>query len=133
MKKTKPTIYSGSFKQKVVEEVLSGKYTQAEARLIYGIKSKSGILEWIRISQCQERRDRRPITIKTLTEMQKDQKAESLKRRIKELEKELKIERHKSLLYEKLVEVAEEELGIEIKKKYGAKQSHKLKKSQNLR
>lgn len=130
MKKTKPTNYSSSFKKKVVEEVLSGKYSQAEARRIYGIKSKSGILEWIRKIHGETRR---PITINTLTAMQKEQKEETLKKRIKELEKELNIEKHKSLLYEKLVEVAEEELGIEIKKKYGAKQSHGQKKRENLR
>ena len=62
--------------------------------------------------------------------MQKDQKEKALRRHIEELEKELLIEKHKSLLYEKIVEVAEEELGIEIKKKYGAKQSHELKKRQ---
>jgi transposase-like protein len=130
MNKSKPKQYSRKFKQRVVEEVLTGKYTQAEARRIYGIKSKSGILEWIRVIHGQERR---PKTIKKLTEMQKDLKEESLRRRIEELEKELRIEKHKSLLYEKLVEVAEEELGIEIKKKSGAKQSQELKRRQNLR
>ena len=130
MNRSTPKQYSKKFKQRVVEEVLTGQHTQAEARRLYGIKSKSGILEWIRVFHGQERRSK---TIKTLTEMQKDQKEEALRRRIKELEEELSVEKHKSLLYEKLVELAEEELGIEIKKKYGAKPSQGLKKRQTSR
>ena len=45
MKRSKPQKYSLKFKQRVVEEVLSEKYTKAEANRLYGIKSKSGILE----------------------------------------------------------------------------------------
>jgi transposase-like protein len=41
-------IYSEEFKLKVVEEVLTGKYSKAEASRIYGIKGKSSILEWTR-------------------------------------------------------------------------------------
>ena len=35
-------------KQKIVLKVLSGELTKERARLIYGIRSKSGILEWMR-------------------------------------------------------------------------------------
>ena len=45
------------------------------------------------------------------------------KQRIEELEAELKRERTRADLWQKMVELAEEQLNIEIRKKYGAKQS----------
>ena len=44
----RPQIYSDDFKWKVVQEVLSGKITQAEAKRKYNIKSNSAILYWTR-------------------------------------------------------------------------------------
>ena len=43
--------------------------------------------------------------------------------RIKELEKKLKEAELKAALYEKMIDLAEQESGVEIKKKYGAEQS----------
>lgn len=44
----RPQNYSDDFKWKVVEEVLSGEITQAEAKRKYHIKSNSAILYWTR-------------------------------------------------------------------------------------
>lgn len=120
--------YSETFKWQVVEEVLSGKYTKEEARRIYGIKSKSGILEWMRIFGGQDRRSKQELSPELLEMAQKSKKEKALEERIKQLENELNVEKHKALLYAKIVEVAEEELGISIRKKSGARQSDELKK-----
>ena len=45
-----------------------------------------------------------------------------LESRIKQLEQELKDEKIKSLAYKTMIDIAEEELGIDISKKAGAKQ-----------
>jgi hypothetical protein len=42
--------------RKIVMEVLSGTLTKEQARHVYGIKSKSAILEWMRIFAGLERR-----------------------------------------------------------------------------
>lgn len=126
--KKKQSVYSESFKWQVVEEVQSGKYSKEEARRIYGIRSKSGILEWMRIFSGQDRRSKKEITPELLEMAKKSKKEKALEEKIKQLEKELNIEKHKALLYEKIVEVAEEELGVSIRKKPGAKQSEELKK-----
>ena len=43
-------VYSESFKVKVVKEVLSGKFSSKEsARQHFGIRSKSAILDWMRL------------------------------------------------------------------------------------
>jgi hypothetical protein len=44
-----------------------------------------------------------------------------LERRCRELEAELERERTRSLAFETMIEVAEEDLGIQIRKKYGTK------------
>lgn len=51
-----------------------------------------------------------------------------LEEELQKLQDRLKRERNKSALYEKMLEIAEEEYGINIRKKYGAKQSNALKK-----
>ncbi len=45
----------------------------------------------------------------------------TLEAKVCQLEKELKAEKLKSLAYKTMVEVAEEELGVDIRKKSGAK------------
>ena len=55
-------------------------------------------------------------------EREKSAKERLLEEKIKELELSLKHEKLKSLAYKTMIDVAEEELGIEISKKVGAKQ-----------
>jgi len=45
-----------------------------------------------------------------------------LELRVKELEQLLELERMRANLWQQMVEVAEQELGLDIKKKYGAQQ-----------
>ena len=56
------------------------------------------------------------------TKREKNKRELLLEDRIKELELSLKHEKLKSLAYKTMIDVAEEELGIEISKKVGAKQ-----------
>lgn len=48
--------FSKDVRRKIVAEVLSGTLTKEQARHVYGIKSKSAILEWMRIFAGLERR-----------------------------------------------------------------------------
>ena len=43
--------YTEAFKQKIVQEVLSGKLNKHQASKIYGIKGNATILYWIRESK----------------------------------------------------------------------------------
>ena len=49
-------------------------------------------------------------------------------KKIKELEEALRKEKNRSLLYEKIIEIAEEEYGIPIRKKSGAELLEDLEK-----
>ena len=58
----RPQHYSDDFQWKVVQEVLSGEITQAEAKRKYNIKSNSAILYWTRqLSGIHDYRDSRVV------------------------------------------------------------------------
>jgi len=114
--------FSEDARRKIVMEVLSGTLTKEQARHVYGIKSKSAILEWMRIFAGLERRvpkDPLPI-LRNMSEKQ-DSNIE-LKARIKQLEEELKLSQLKGRAYQIMVDIAKEEYGLDLEKKSGAKQ-----------
>lgn len=124
--------YSETFKWEVVKSVLKGKYTKEEARRIYGIKSNSAILYWIR-EFTGIKNYRQPSEFEVSKNKQKEITAKEQLNRIEELEAELRKEKQRSELWKKMVEIAEEDLGVEIKKKFGAKQLLELKKKAEKR
>lgn len=119
----KTTIYSEEFKWKVVQEVLSGKLTKEEARRVYSIKGNCTILYWMRsFSGVDDYRSGGSICQNTI-EMAKSKNQRKADKQIAQLKQELQAERQRADLWQKVVEVAEEELGVDIRKKFGAKQS----------
>ena len=123
MSKTKQNFYSEEFKWRVVQEVLSGKFTKEEARKVYGIASNCAILYWMRkFSGIEDYRNGGEHLLKnsTILEMKDLNQKEQ---RIKELESELNMERTRADLWQKIVELAEDQLKIDIVKKFGAKPS----------
>ncbi|NOG97065.1 MAG: transposase [Ignavibacteriae bacterium] len=131
MKKQKRK-YSESFKIKVINSVLEGKCTKEEARRIYGIKSNCAILYWIREFN-GIKNYRQPSEFEVSKNNQKEITLQVQRNRIAELEAELSQEKHRSALWKKMVEIAEEDLGIAIRKKFGAKQLLELKKKAEKR
>lgn len=128
-RRTRPQIYSDEFKWKVVQEVLSGEITQAEAKRKYNIKSNSAVLYWTRqLSGIENYRESRLLFLPEHDMSEKKKKQTSKDEKIKELEEALEREKNRSLIYEMMLEVAEEEYGLPIRKKHGAKQLEELKK-----
>lgn len=119
----KSGIYSEDFKWKVVQQVLSGTLTKEEARRVYCIGGKCTILYWMRaFSGVTDYRNGGGVS-EDLLEMAKTTKLKEAHKQIAQLQAELKRERMRADLWQKVVEVAEEELHIDIRKKFGAKQS----------
>ena len=133
MEKARSNQYSEPFKWQVVRDVLEGKYTKEEARRIHGIKSKCAVLYWMRKFSGNENY-RQPNEFEAGTSTMQKRASEKMKlSKIEELEEELQREKQRAELWKKMVEVAEEEFGIEIKKKFGAKQLSELKKKAEAR
>ena len=120
--------YSDETRRKIVGEVLSGTFSKEQARRVYGIKSKSAILEWMRIYAGLPRNS--PMDPVPLLKQMREEKDDTreLKARIKELEEELKLSRLKGRAYQVMVSIAKEEYGLDLEKKPGAKQSKDSKK-----
>ncbi|HKJ82307.1 MAG TPA: hypothetical protein VJ954_09805 [Ignavibacteriaceae bacterium] len=131
MSKRKQQNYSEAFKWKVVHEVLAGKFSKEEAKRFYGIGSNCAILYWMR-KYSGDTNYRQPGKIdEDIPSMRKKLPGQMQQSRIKELEEALEREKQRADLWQTIVEIAEEELGIDIKKKYGARQSIEAKKKED--
>jgi transposase len=124
--KRKQSHYDEAFKWRVVQEVLSGKFSKEEARRVYGISGNCTILYWMRKFSGEDDYRAGGDTLQTLTAMSQSKKEKALEERIKKLKQDLKREQLRADLWQKMVEVAEQELEIDIRKKFGAKQSQDL-------
>ena len=114
--------FSDERKRKIVLEVLSGELTKEQARRIYGIKSKSGILEWMRsmASIPPKSHGVDPLT-KLRTMKQETDETLKLIARIKELEEQLVHSELKGRAYQIMVEIAKRDYNLDLEKKLGAK------------
>lgn len=112
-----------SFKLKVIGDVLKNGLSKEQARKMYKIKGKSSILKWMRkfeLSGYQSLPD-------YFERMKKDENSDNaaLKQRIRELERALEDAEMKSAIYAKMIDVAERDLKVDIRKKPSTKQSKK--------
>ncbi len=130
MKKQKPNVYNEEFKWRVVEDVLKGKYTKEEARRIHNIKSNCAVLYWMRKYSGINNYRQGGIPLGVMSDMAANKELQALQKRIEELEAQLQTEQLRADLWQKMIEVAEEQLGIDIKKKFGARQSSSSKQSE---
>jgi transposase-like protein len=121
--KGKLTRYSMSFKWQVVQAVLRGDVTKESAKGVYGIKSNSAVLEWMRKFSGSENLSNMQGGSKGILLMEVNNEQQKLRERIKQLEEELRKANLRADLWQTMIEVAEEHLKIDIKKKYGAQPS----------
>jgi len=98
--------YSLAFKLQVIDEVEKGELTYKEAQCMYGIQGKSTVLVWLR------KHGRLDWKINTM----KGKPTPTGK--IRELEKKLKrLEQEKEIL-NRAIDIADQTLGTDIRKKY---------------
>jgi exonuclease VII small subunit len=103
----------------LVRELESGRMSVEEAiqQIEFYSKDPSGLLWYWRKKYAPEI----PITLPLMTEKEK-QKLEAAQKRMKELEKELERAQMKNIALETMIDLAEEQLKISIRKKSGPKQ-----------
>ena len=109
-------IYSNSFKQEVIREIKSGFLSKSEARRKYGIPGRSTIIGWIR------KFDGKISDNRSIMDYKKSDKDQLIKR-IRELERQLEDEQMRSFGLSKMIDIAEDQLKISIRKKSATKQS----------
>lgn len=119
--------YTEEFKQKIVNEVLSGKLNKHQASQLYGIRGNATILYWIRQSQGLNPMQKQPKQIANFAEMKHNINDKKLEEENKELRELLRVAELRADVWQKAVEIAEEKFNIDIVKKYGAQALQQLK------
>jgi len=124
--------YSEEMKLKTVQKVLSGQLTKAEANKRYGIRGHSRILTWIRKYEKRFGKDKITSYIvaensSPMTEIEKAE-FESIKRENDKLKQELTYASRRVIALETMIDVAEKELKINLRKKSSTRQSKRSDK-----
>ena len=118
--------YPEELRQKIVKEVLAGKLTKAEARTQYQIGGNSRIIEWIRNYEkygfCTLLSAQRlPLLMPQKDNRDMPSHQQELEARIKLLESRLKDESLLREMYSRMIDIAEKEYKITIRKKSNTK------------
>lgn len=111
--------YSNAFKHKIVSEIESGKLTVHQARKVYDITGIGTIENWI-VKLGKNHLLNKVVRIEMRDE--KD-KIKELERQKRQLESALAQAHIKIVVLESVIDCAEEELNVDIKKKFGSQQS----------
>jgi transposase-like protein len=124
--------YSISFKLQVVQEIESGELGRTEACHKYGIQAKSTVREWLRKYGNFDWENQAPVTMSKTPE----QTILELEAKVKLLEKQKARAEHlaeradkKVIIFDMLVDMAEKEYDIQIRKNYTPDLSTPSKKS----
>ena len=83
--------------------------------------SRHAIQDWI-ANFVSENGEKAPVCYMQSSAEQRDEELEALKAKVADLEEQLRIEKMRSRLNEKIIEIAEKKYNIPIRKKAGAKQ-----------
>jgi transposase-like protein len=115
--------YSDEFKKQVVEAYLEGEDDQRLVASRFGVSQTSVNLWLKKYLSNQQAKDEDKLTLVMKKKAEKGNK--ELEQRVKELEKALEEERLKRIGYQTMIDIAEKELKIDIRKKSDTKQSEK--------
>ncbi len=119
--------YPNEFKRKIALEYLSGRFSYAVAAEEYGLKNKDVVKEFVywyrRKYELSQTNAVLPMAKSKATSH--DPQEQELQKRIKELEAQLQLSNLKVEALETMIDIAEEQLHIDIRKKSGSQRSKK--------
>lgn len=116
-------VYTEAFKRAVCDEHLRKGTPKNQLKAKYGIKGKTAILNWLRkFGYIETVKKEQPLII-GMAKKAKPQDQEALQAKVKQLEKALEQAQLEKEAWKLMVEVAERELKIDIRKKSDTKQS----------
>ena len=111
--------YSHSFKLSVVREVESGELSIKGALRRYGIQSHSTVLRWVRKFGTFDRELQVKFMEKSFEQklFELEAQVRLLERQKASLEQQLKFQQDKAIMFDMMIDIAENELNIPIRKK----------------
>ncbi len=121
--KTRVNQFPDELKFQVVQEYLSTDQSQKELMLRYNIRGNNCITNWMRKFGLQAPNQQQFELQRTMAkENEKTAKERELELKVQQLTQQLEYEKLRTLALNKLIDVAERDLKITIRKKPGAKQ-----------
>lgn len=100
-------------KERVIAEYLAGDTTYRNLESKYGV-GRATICRWVEAAQGGSRVRKKSVPVRSLSD-------DVVPEEVKQLEVELRKSRLENKLLKAMIEIAEEQMGIEIRKKSGAK------------
>lgn len=113
--------YSKTLKRKVAQDYLAGKFSYSVGAEVYGLRNRGVVKEFVKWYLKTEQTEKMEEDIVKVQLLEKREDVD-MRLDIKELEAELAAARLKIASLNTLIEVAEKELEIDIRKKSGTKQ-----------
>ena len=124
--------YSMSFKLAVVKEIESGLISTSGAKRKYGIQARSTVINWLRKFGTFDWENQTPSNMP----QSKEQRLMELEARVKLLEKQKAMLEHqveradkKAIIFDMMIDIAEKEYNISIRKNSLPEQSTSTKKN----
>jgi transposase-like protein len=123
--------YSMSLKLQLVSEIERGELSTTGAQRKYGIQARSTIVAWLRKYGNFDWENQTPSNMPKTPEqklMELEQKIKLLEKQKKFLENQVENSDKKAIIFDMMIDIAEKEFNISIRKKSLPKQSTSLKK-----
>lgn len=118
------TFYSEEFRKKVLDVYYGGEESVAQISERFDVNIET-VRSWVFRANSERDKMSKLDETNNLTMKKGKTSSDHLEKRIQALEKELEDERMRSICLDKMIDIAEQELKIDIRKKSGAKQSTK--------
>jgi transposase-like protein len=111
------SVYPISFQRKVAKEYVDGSKAKVEVAKFYGL-TVNQIDKWIKKYSSELREE---IIVDPMTEQEKKD-MQALQKQLDALKKKLEYEQMRNFALETMVDLAKEQMGIDLRKNFGAKQ-----------
>ena len=124
--------YSMSFKLQVVQEIEQGKVSISQVRKEYGIQSRSTIVQWLRKFGNFDWENQTPFNMLKSPEqriIELEVQVKLLEKQKALLEREAYVADKKAIIFDMMIDIAEKEYQIDIRKNSPPEQSTILSKS----
>ena len=111
--------YTMSFKLQIVQEIEQGKLSTTKAMKMYGIQSRSTMVNWLRKYGKFDWINQTPSNMPKTPEqkiMELEQKVLLLEKQKSLLEKQIETSDKKSIIFDMMIDLAEKEYNISIRK-----------------
>lgn len=126
--------YSMSFKLQIVQEIERGQLTTTEATKKYSIQCRKTVVEWLKKFGSFDWENQTCLTMAKLPEqkiMELEAQVKLLEKQKAFLERQAFVADKKAILFDMMIDLAEQEYHIDIRKNSVPEQSTILKKKSN--